>query len=221
MSLILKGFIVGIGKVIPGVSGSVLAIRLNIYEDIIYSINNIFSKKSMIFLSKILIGVLGAIIFGSNLISYFLNNYYLLTMIIFTLLILTGIPSIIKEVDNYFISVISCIIYILLLHIPNINFIKNYFFIGFLESFTTIVPGISGTALFISLGLYDEVLDLYSNIYMFELNKLIPFCLGFIICTIIVVKFINHCLKNYKSKTYSVILGLLIGSIIVCLKSIF
>jgi len=220
MILIIKGLMVGLGKIIPGVSGSILAIRLNVYEDMIYSINNLFNKKSIVFLTKIGIGILLAIIFGSRIIAYLLDNFYLITMILFTLLIITGIPSVIKESSNYLLSFISCIIYLILLNIPNINILNNYFFIGFLESFTTIIPGISGTALFMSFGLYDELLYLFSNIYSINIVILLPFIIGFIIGTIIIVKFIDYCLNNFKSKTYSVILGLLIGSIITMIESI-
>ena len=220
MILILKGLLIGIGKIIPGVSGSIIAIRLNVYEDIICSLNNIFNKRSIIFLSKLGIGIIVSIIFGSNIITYLLNNFYIITILIFTILIISGIPSIIKEVNNYLISVISCIMYTLLLNIPNMNISSNYFIIGFLESLTTIIPGISGTALFMSFGLYDELLYLFSNMYKFDISILLPFIVGFIIGTIIIVKFIEYCLNNYKSKTYSIILGLLIGSIITMIEKI-
>ena len=42
INLFIKGIIIGIGKVIPGVSGSMLAISLGIYEKILNSISNIF-----------------------------------------------------------------------------------------------------------------------------------------------------------------------------------
>ena len=45
MKDILIGLIIGVGKIIPGVSGSVLAITLGVYEKIIYSINNIFKES--------------------------------------------------------------------------------------------------------------------------------------------------------------------------------
>lgn len=216
MKLFLKGLIIGLGKVLPGVSGSILAIRMNVYEDIIYSINNLFSnfKENIIFLFKICFGILLSIIIGSNFISHLLDNYYTITICIFSLLIITGIPVILKEVKNYYIVIISFLIYILILFIPKLSVVNNYYFIGFLEAFTTIIPGISGTALFISLGIYDDYLDLFSNIYMLEFNKLIPFMIGLFIGAIIIVRFINYCFKKYRDKTYSVILGLLIGSLV-------
>ena len=216
MVLFIKGFIIGLGKIIPGVSGSLLAIRLNVYEKLIDSVNNMFYdlKNNLLFLFKIGLGVVCAIILGSNIISYFLDNYYLVTKIIFLLLIISGVPMVLKNCDNYFLSFVSFCIYMAVLNIPNISFIDNYFIIGFIEAFTTIIPGISGTALFMSLGLYDELLNLFSNLYRFPLVNIIPFLLGIIIGGVIIIRFIDYCFKTYKKNTYSVILGLLIGSIV-------
>ncbi len=217
MLLCLKGFIIGIGKVIPGVSGSLLAIRLNVYEDIIKSINCFFSdiRKNSIFLSKLGIGLISAIILGSHIIIFLLDNLYLPTMILFILLIISGIPSVLKETNSYLVSLISFILYMLILYIPSLNIINtNYYVMGFIEAFTTIIPGISGTAIFMSLGMYDELLALFSNILSFELNKIIPFCIGIILGSLIIVRFIDYCFNNYRNRTYGVILGLLIGSIV-------
>ncbi len=216
MALFIKGFIIGLGKIIPGVSGSLLAIRLNVYEDMIYAINNLFSDlwKNILFLTKLALGILLAIILGSHIIMYFLDHYYYVTMFIFLLLIVSGIPMVLKETTSYYLSIISFLLYISLLFLPQLSLFNNYYFMGFLEAFTTIVPGISGTALFMSFGLYDELLALFSNIYMFEFNKLIPFGIGLLVGGLIIIRFIALCFKHHRGKTYSVVLGLLVGSII-------
>ena len=53
--LILKGILIGIGKIIPGVSGSMIAISLGIYEKLINSINDFFKSpnKNFNFLFKV------------------------------------------------------------------------------------------------------------------------------------------------------------------------
>lgn len=216
MALFIKGIIIGLGKIIPGVSGSLLAIRLNVYEDMIYSINNLFLdfRKNILFLTKLVLGILLAIILGSHIIMYFLEHYYLITRVVFLLLISSGVPMVLKEVSSYYLSLISFLLYISLLFLPQLSLFNNYYFMGFLEAFTTIVPGISGTALFMSFGLYEELLLLFSNIYLLEFNKLIPFCIGLLLGGLILIRFIAQCFKKYRGKTYSVILGLLVGSII-------
>ena len=92
--LIIKGIIIGIGKIIPGVSGSLLAISLGIYEKAIESMINIFKKpqENILFLGKIVLGILIYIIFFSKLILYSLNNYYLYTIIFFIVLMMVNIP---------------------------------------------------------------------------------------------------------------------------------
>jgi len=65
--LFIKGLLIGIGKIIPGVSGAVLAIILKVYDQGLESIINFFSnpKKNILFLLKIGIGIfLGIIIFS-------------------------------------------------------------------------------------------------------------------------------------------------------------
>ena len=57
--LFFKGLIIGIGKVIPGVSGSLLAISLGVYEEILFRIQNLFQsfKENVRFLLPLGIGV--------------------------------------------------------------------------------------------------------------------------------------------------------------------
>ena len=66
--LILKGIIIGIGKIIPGVSGSMLAISMGIYQKMIDSVNNFFKDIKSNFLFFVVI------ISPDNIISYF-NAY--------------------------------------------------------------------------------------------------------------------------------------------------
>ena len=97
--LFLKGIIIGIGKIIPGVSGSMLAISMGIYQRMIDSINNFFKdiKKNSMFLLKIGIGVLISIVFFSNIILKCLNNYYIITIFFFIGLIIGSFEDINNE----------------------------------------------------------------------------------------------------------------------------
>ena len=49
----LKGILIGIGMILPGVSGGVIAVILGVYDKIIYSLSNFFSdyKKNARFLA--------------------------------------------------------------------------------------------------------------------------------------------------------------------------
>ena len=125
--LFIKGLIIGIGKIIPGVSGAVLAIILKLYDRGLESIVNFFSnpKENILFLLKVGLGIITGIIFFSNIINYTLSNYYVCTMLLFIGLIIGGIPSILKEVDkkDYIYSIITIIIFTII-SLLNIN--NNY-----------------------------------------------------------------------------------------------
>lgn len=239
--LVFKGIIIGIGKIIPGVSGSLLAISMGLYQKMIDSINYFFDNKrdNFKFLFKIGIGVLISIVFFSNIIIYALNNYYLITMFFFIGLILGSMNDIKNNLDkkNNIIIYISFIVFILLgfINIDNNIFIGNsllnfiyFIFAGFLDAFTMVVPGISGTATLMVIGAYNTLIECFSNIFNFNMfldniKILFPFVLGIFIGVIITVKLISFLFKYHKSKTYSAIYGFSISTIFVigikCLKS--
>lgn len=229
MKDILIGIIIGIGKIIPGVSGSVLAISLGVYERIINSINNIFkSYRNVCYLGKIGLGVIVSIAFLSKIIIFFLDKCYIYTIFIFIGLILGSIEDITNNTErkHWYLSLISFIV-IVLLGIVNINTSSNgyhYLISGFIESTSSIIPGISGTALLMLIGTYNSVMEIFSNIYSISyiinnLSIIMPFIIGMLLGFIISIKVISFMFNKYKSNMYNIILGLLFGSIVIMLKS--
>ena len=83
--LIFKGMIIGVGQIIPGVSGGMLAISLGLYEKGVDAISNIFSdlKDNVKFLCSVGFGVVISVIIFSKIIKYLLINFYLHTMLLF------------------------------------------------------------------------------------------------------------------------------------------
>ena len=99
---ILKGILIGIGKILPGISGSLIAISLGVYYKSIHIIGNIYkiNKNDLIFLSNLLIGICISIVLFSKLIINLLNIYYIQTMLLFLGLItgcINGLLKIIKK----------------------------------------------------------------------------------------------------------------------------
>ena len=100
MKLIIYGIIIGIGKIIPGVSGSLLAVSLGIYEKSIHSITHFFDnkKENTIFIFKLGLGIIIGIVLLSKVILYLLNNYYFYSMLLFIGLIISTTIKQLKEV---------------------------------------------------------------------------------------------------------------------------
>lgn len=227
--LILKGFIIGIGKIIPGVSGALLAISFNVYDKLINSITCFFENKkdNIIFLFNLGLGILLGIISFSKIIIYLLNNYFSYTTVFFTGLILGGIIPItktIKKDKKNIILIFLSLLFILFISLYNSNNtyilknnyidIINYIYAGFLEAIGTVIPGISATGLLMISGLYNIVIDSISNI---NLYVIIPFLLSTFISIILLLKFINKCIKKYYQQSYSIIIGISFGTIIMLL----
>ena len=131
-------------------------------------------------------------------------------IVIFALLILTGLKDILKEGHNYYLTFISFLLAIVLIKLP-FKYNISYFIMGIIESGSMIIPGISGTAIFVSLGVYEKMLNLFIS---FKVIDIISFLLGFITMTFILLKIISFLLSKYKKETYAIILGFLFASII-------
>lgn len=222
--LIIKGLIIGIGKIIPGVSGSILAISLGEYERMLYAVNNYFKDvvANSKYLVKICIGIAISIILFSNIIAKSINSYYIYTMFLFAGFILGSNSEIKKGININIIDVIVAFIIFLSINkfILNDSLILNksfiyYVFGGFLDSVTMIIPGISGTSLLIAYGCYNEVIN---SIAAINVNILLPFIIGMIIGVILMVKVISYMFKSFKDKTYSLIMGISMATIVIMLK---
>ena len=228
----LMGIIIGIGKIIPGLSGTIMMISFGLYDKAINAITNFFMdvKNNLLFLLNIGLGIIIGIIMFSKIINYFITNYYIYTTSLFVGLVMGSIPIIyrdfLKSKKGYLLAIMSFIIMFIINNIRNNgNYIVkgNYmdvivFFIsGILEAIGTIVPGVSSTLLLMLMGVYNIYLDILASI--FNLNVLanvlwflIPFSIGMIISIIVLSKLINYLFIMYKKETYSVIMGIIIST---------
>lgn len=228
----LAGLLIGIGTILPGVSGGVIAVILGVYDEIIFSLNNFKKdkKNNFIYLLKIGIGVIIGIIVSSNILIYFFDEYFVEMSYLFIGLILGTIPMLINDYNkkcsnkfNYYLLVVVILLsaffsYYIKSNLVNTNNSMLILFLsGFLFSVGKIIPGISSSVLLNLIGKYDMFLIILSNPIEYIINNTSQFVtifLGFIIGILITFKLISYSLKNYYSNTYSVILGFVIGSLV-------
>lgn len=222
--LILKGFIIGIAKIMPGVSGAILSISFGVYERILYIISHPFKVKfdDLKFLFFLLIGAVLGIVLLCDFIKWCLIKYYFSTMCIFIGLIFGGISEITSEIKSFklsylFLFIISfCLVsFLTSLGSGGESSSNHYFMMGFIESATTIIPGISGTAIFMALGWYGSLLGTIKGVLTFSAEKNVSFYFlsGFIVSTIIISWFITFAFKKCKSEYYVCVLGFMCASL--------
>ena len=228
---ILKGMVIGISNVIPGVSGGTMAVVLGIYDKLIATINGFFKnwKKSILFLGEIAVGAALGIILFSKLISTLLTNYPEPTKFFFIGLILGSFPLLYKRAIKDTVKPINYIWFVITLGlmIAMSFFNKNdstsviittlslksfisLFAAGFIAAATMILPGVSGSLVLLILGLYTTFTTAISD---FNIPLLIPIGLGVLIGIVTMTKIIEALLKKFPQPTYMAICGLIIGSI--------
>ena len=228
----VKGFIIGIGKIIPGVSGAMLATIMGVYDKSIFYICNFKSniKEGIRYLFPIGVGIVLSIILFSKIISMCLNKYYSITMLFFVGLIIGGFPFVINKVKkkDYFISVVSFSLFFLIsvFNINNSYVLRNnfidtviYFFSGGIEAIGTIVPGVSGTALLMIVGTYDSIVYSIGNLTNFKI--IFPFIIGITLFILLFVKLVDYLFRKYNDKMYAFILGILVSSTVLLVIQVF
>lgn len=235
--LIIKGFFLGVGNIIPGVSGGTLAIIMGIYEDLINAISHFFKdlKKNIKFVFLIGIGAVMAVILGSRIIETCLNKYTLPTILFFTGLILGGIPMLFNKVKKD-IKPLNILIFLLTFGIViGITFLKSggdvtftsmgvfdyvmLFLVGMVAAATMIIPGISGSFMLMVMGYYEPILSVINEFTSFtnfwdNFWILCPFGIGVLVGVILIAKLIEFLFKKFEIPTYFGIIGFVIASMI-------
>ena len=229
MITFLKSFIIGICAILPGVSGSVIAVSLGIYDRILEILTDYKKiKKNKIFLLLFFVGLLCGILLTGNLVVY-IFKYKTILYYILTGVIISEIPFIIKKIHNYsrnrikIIPFLFSFLFSLLLDLLNgSNILSNYscfkwFLGGILFSFGKVFPGISSSFFLLNLGLYDDIIILivnplliFKNIYYY-----IPFIIGALFGLLIFIRILSYLINNKYEILYSCILGFIISSIVV------
>lgn len=180
---ILKGVLIGISNIIPGVSGGTMAVSMGIYDTLISSLTNLFKdfKKSISTLLPYLIGMLLGIGGLSFVIKYLFGHFPLQTGFLFIGLILGGLPCIVTRIKgkgfsltNVFLFLLFFAAIILLQLFSGENMAKlttrfdvvqtmKLFLIGVLASATMVIPGVSGSLILMLLGFYTPIVDTIST----------------------------------------------------------
>lgn len=234
----LKGMIIGISNVIPGVSGGTMAVSMGIYEKLIQTIGNFFVhfkenfKKNMIFLIPIVLGAGIGIIAFSKLLKFLLENYQMQTQFAFIGLILGSVPFIMKKSVAKGFSWKYCIpgiitfgigLTLAILEILGItgNPVESFditfmnvillFVYGIISAVSMVVPGISGSFILLLLGVYSAIITAISSL---NILVLIPFGIGVVVGVLLASKIIDFLLEHFYGYTYFAIIGFVVGSLL-------
>lgn len=236
--LYLKGVVMGMADLIPGVSGGTIAFITGIYDDLLTAISKVngqFIKKllsknykialeesSAKFLIILLSGVATSIIAFARLMHYLMEHHAVPTWSLFFGLILASITVLAKNVKKIFGKNLFWIIlggvfaYIVVSLVP-VETPENYgfiFFCGFIAIMAMILPGLSGSFLLLILGKYQFITGAIKS--PFSDNNLIimaVFAAGAVLGLLLFSRILKYFLTNFHEATMAFLIGVLIGSL--------
>lgn len=239
---VLKGVLIGISVVIPGVSGGSMAMSMGIYDQLIEVIT--IGKGTRGKLGSILPYGLGVLL-GVALFAYFIeimfSRFPLPTTCLFIGMILGALPMLLKQVrgERFTIRhgfVLLCTMAIMiLLPIAGSQAGKQFTLspslphallatgLGLIGAATMIVPGVSGSMVLMLLGYYTPVLQQVNafTTSLLRLNMpgmleslaiLGPFCLGVLAGMVLMARLVRALLRRFPCATYYGIIGLVLAS---------
>ena len=180
---ILKGIVIGLANVIPGVSGGTMMVSMGIYDKLIHCITHLFSefKKSLRFLVPIFIGIGIAAVVVPFGIEFLFANYPFQPNLLFIGLIIGGLPAVWKKVKGSSVRVghiIACILFFALVaglalvgetegNAADLSFslisVIKLFGVGIVASATMVIPGVSGSMMLLLMGYYHPILETITN----------------------------------------------------------
>ena len=222
----LKGMIIALGFILPGVSGGVLAAILGIYERMIRFLAHIKDNfvENVLYFTPVAIGMVLGIAAFSYPVNLLLDNYKVIVLWGFAGAIIGTIPSLIKEsvkesdrdradTVTFWRSFILSGIFLYSLNgmvgtLPA-NFL-SFVLAGALIALGILIPGLSPSNLLLILGLYTPMLTGFKRLDLF--GTFLPIGIGGALALILFSKAMDYILKHYHSRVYHFIIGIVLSS---------
>lgn len=221
---VLQGALIGLGAVLPGISGGVLCVVFGIYKPVMELLSNPFKnfKTHVPRLIPVIIG--GAVGFMgiANLLAFFLEKYPDPSVCLFVGLIGGMLPSLFREAGEQgrsrgswiSMAIAMAAIFLLLgsLNASSVQILPNfgwYLFCGFCLALSVIAPGMSFSTLLMPLGLYTPFVD---GIGHLDFSVLIPGGIGALVTVICLAKAVNALFDHFYSLAFHAIVGIVIAA---------
>jgi len=222
---LLKGILVGIGAITPGLSGGVLAVVFGIYEPLMRFLANLRVKfmANVRYFIPVVVGVGLGVVGFSSVVDYAFTHFAAQFTWLFIGFISGTLPSLFKTSGAngrrawhwLLLGAMAVGTYFFMSWMETIRNVTmqptfgSWILSGMLVGLGLIVPGMSPSNFLIYLGLYQPMA---SGIRQLDLGVIIPLALGLVIIILLLAKGIAWLFKKAYTFMYHFILGIVIGS---------
>ncbi len=231
-----KGIAMGLGDSVPGVSGGTIAVITNIYDTLVYSIRAVDMEAVRLllsgkfksfwrhcngtFLAVLAVGILSGLLISANTVLYLLETQFEILMAFFIGLVLASSWLLLPQTDMRRMEQCAALVAGVLLTIliglldpvavePSLVYL---FFAGAVAICAMILPGLSGAFILLLLGAYQHMLTALVEL---QLATIVVFMAGCAAGLLAFSRLLAWLLRNYHQLSYSFIVGMLLGSLLV------
>ena len=197
---ILKGMVIGVANIIPGVSGGTMAVSMGIYDKLIHCLTHLFKelKENLKFLIPIFIGAGIALVGLTFIIEPAFEYFPLQTSCLFIGLIVGGLPSICQKVKGKGMKMSYVIPFVIFFALVvgmalmgagegktadlslSVWSVIKLFGVGVIAAATMIIPGVSGSMMLLVLGYYNPIIstikDFITALVSFDVQGILQGC---------------------------------------------
>ncbi len=221
---VLQGVLIGVGAVLPGISGGVLCVVFGIYKPVMELLGDPI-RKFRTHVPKLLPVIIGGAVgfLGvAKILAFFLEAYPAPSVCLFIGLITGMLPSLFREANEQgrakyawvpMVVAFAVILALLLsLDLFSITIAPNfgwYIFCGFCLALSVIAPGMSFSTLLMPLGLYTPFVDGLGNL---DFGILVPAGIGAVVTVICLARAVDALFDHFYVYAFHAIIGIVIAA---------
>lgn len=238
----ILGIFIGLAVIVPGVSGSTIAIIFGLYTAMLYAIGNILNdfKRCVLFLLPLGLGAVVGFGVGFIVIQKIFEPYLFQVVCLFVGLMAGALPAVTREIKGERLTPLRGVLLPIGVLIPIGVGVLSIFLtaggessatftdfplwrylvylpLGFIVSATQIIPGLSATALLMAFGQFGPILNSLHLDYILEhpqvLGLYAALGIGFLAGLVLISRLFSAILKKHKGTAFFLVSGLSIGSI--------
>jgi len=221
---LIQGALVGIGAILPGVSGGVLCVAFGIYEPMMELLTyprQSIKKHRAIFIPFALGWLVGFVLLAKAMELLFSASAPIALMLFFGLICGT-LPELFrlsaqgesnKSWTPFILSLALAYLFFHLLEHSAATTVApsfwGFLFCGFLWGLSMIIPGFSSSSILICLGLYEPMA---AGIGDLNASVILPMFLGIGVTVLLFARLVNMLFRKYYTATLRIVLGFVIAS---------
>ncbi|HCD4228515.1 TPA: DUF368 domain-containing protein [Corynebacterium striatum] len=222
----IRGALIGSAELVPGISGGTVALIVGIYERALHNANFLISgrlkKVEWGFLASVAVGMFAAVFGFSTILQNFVENQVSVSNALFLGMVAVSIFVPLTMIDRderfKFSSIVAFIV-----SAAAVFFVTGFtsdpvenpslivvFFAAMVAVCALVLPGVSGSLILLTMGLYQPIIGAVSDR---EMSTIAVFALGALCGLAAFVKVLNYLLDNHRGPTLAAMAGFMLGSL--------